>query len=77
MRKYLAICLRTPEHIPSFTAEVTVFHALIISTYSHVQDGPIKLAIRGGIDTPLGGQVLISRILEGGAADRYGNYRMQ
>lgn len=42
-----------------------------------MQDGPIKLAIRGGIDTPLGGQVLISRILEGGAADRYGNYRMQ
>ncbi len=36
------------------------------------QDGPIKIAIRGGIDTPLGGQIIISRILEGGAAHRYG-----
>ena len=37
-----------------------------------MQDGPIKLAIRGGTDTPLGGAIIISRILEGGAAARYG-----
>ena len=34
------------------------------------KDGPIKIAIRGGTDTPLGGAIIISRILEGGAADR-------
>lgn len=32
--------------------------------------GPIKIAIRGGTDTPLGGAIYISRILEGGAAAR-------
>ena len=37
-----------------------------------MQDAPLKIAIRGGTDTPLGGQILISRILEGGAADKYG-----
>ena len=37
-----------------------------------MQDGPIKLAIRGGTDTPLGGAIIISRILEGGAAAHYG-----
>ena len=36
------------------------------------QNGPIKVAIRGGTDTPLGGAIIISRILEGGAAARYG-----
>lgn len=40
--------------------------------YSLFQDGPIKVAIRGGTDTPLGGAIIISRILEGGAAARYG-----
>ena len=30
------------------------------------------MAIRGGTDTPLGGAIIISRILEGGAAARYG-----
>ena len=37
-----------------------------------MQNGPIKVAIRGGTDTPLGGAIIISRILEGGAAARYG-----
>ena len=41
-------------------------------TNALTQDGPIKIAIRGGTDTPLGGSIIISRILEGGAADRYG-----
>ncbi|KAL5502748.1 hypothetical protein EMCRGX_G009569 [Ephydatia muelleri] len=33
---------------------------------------PLKIAIRGGTDTPLGGQIIISQILEGGAAAQYG-----
>jgi hypothetical protein len=36
------------------------------------KEAPLKIAIRGGTDTPLGGQILISRILEGGAAEKYG-----
>ena len=32
----------------------------------------MKVAIRGGTDTPLGGAIIISRILEGGAAAQYG-----
>ena len=41
--------------------------------YACLQDGPLKIAIRGGTDTPLGGQIVISRVFEGGAAERYGN----
>ena len=37
------------------------------------QNGPLKLAIRGGRDTPLGPKIIISRIIEGGAAHNYGN----
>ncbi|XP_064400082.1 harmonin-like isoform X2 [Halichondria panicea] len=43
-----------------------------VSFHTIPKDGPIKIAIRGGTDTPLGGTIIISRILEGGAADRYG-----
>ena len=32
----------------------------------------MKLAIRGGTDTPLGGAIIISRILEGGTVAQYG-----
>ena len=32
----------------------------------------MRLAIRGGKDTPLGPQIIISRIIEDGAASRYG-----
>ena len=31
------------------------------------------MAIRGGRDTPLGPKIIISRIIEGGAAHNYGN----
>ncbi len=50
------------------------FLANVLTAYYYIinQDGPIKIAIRGGTDTPLGGTVIISRILEGGAAERYG-----
>ena len=44
-----------------------------VAFHSVPKDGPIKIAIRGGTDTPLGGAIIISRILEGGAADRQGN----
>ena len=44
-----------------------------------LQDAPLKIAIRGGIDTPLGGQIIVSRIIEGGAAEKYGQlqYKQQ
>ena len=45
--------------------------------YSYLQEGPLKIAIPGGTDTPLGGQVIISHILEGGAAERYGGEGME
>ncbi len=41
-----------------------------VKFHTITKDGPIKIAIRGGTDTPLGGAIIISRILEGGAADR-------
>lgn len=51
--------------------EYLQYLAVYISNVS--QDGPFKIAIRGGTDTPLGSQIILSRILEGGAAAKYGN----
>ena len=37
------------------------------------QTKPLRIAIRGGRDTPIGGQIIISQILDGGAAADYGS----
>ena len=52
-------------------------HSIVVENVKYTvsswsQEAPLKIAIRGGTDTPLGGQILISRILEGGAAEKYG-----
>lgn len=36
------------------------------------KDSPLKIAIRGGSNTALGGSIFISAIREGGAVERYG-----
>ena len=50
-----------------YNCEISILSSFIL------KDGPLRLAIRGGRDTPLGPQIIISRIIDGGTAASYGN----
>ena len=38
------------------------------------QEGPLDLALEGGVDSPIG-KVVVSAVYEGGAAERHGEWR--
>ena len=50
-----------------YNCEISILFSFIL------KDGPLRLAIRGGRDTPLGPQIIISRIIDGGTAASYGS----
>ena len=61
----------SPVLFPSLQFSEKVLQGRRVQFHTVPKNGPIKIAIRGGTDTPLGGAIIISRILDGGAADRY------
>uniref|UniRef100_A0A1X7V4I4 PDZ domain-containing protein n=1 Tax=Amphimedon queenslandica TaxID=400682 RepID=A0A1X7V4I4_AMPQE len=59
-------------HPSNLTFSQDILEGRQVQHHTIPKSGPLKLAIRGGRDTPLGPKIIISRIIEGGAAHSYG-----